>query len=128
VVGGDDPRRRAIEGPCRHDQQAERVGRDRPAGMEQANVAACHEAVREHVLAEPAETLESIERGGAGACTAYSAGGDRDRAVLEADAAWVGDGHPEERGSEGGEGRVAVGRCLPVDMPGDGPSLRSALL
>jgi hypothetical protein len=127
-LGEDDPRRRAIDGPCLHDHQAERVGRDRTAGMEQAKVADVHEAVREHVQEEPAEKLSSVECGGASACTAYFAGGDRDRAVREADEALGGDGHPADRGGEGGAGGVAVGLCLTVAMPGDGPGLRLALL
>ena len=127
-MGGDDPRRLAIDGPCLHDQQAERVGRDRTAGREKAQVADFHEAVREHVLEEPVEKLERIECRGAWACTAYFSVGERDRAVLEVDDALVGDGHPEDIRGEGGEGGVAVGLCLTVDIPGDGPGLRIDLL
>jgi hypothetical protein len=126
--GGDDPRRLALERPCRHAHPAERVGRARPAGREQAKVADWHAAVREHGLAEPTATLQSIAGGGAGACPADLAGGAGARAVRAADKALVGEGHPADRRGAGGAGGVAVGRCLPVDMPGEGPGLRIARL
>jgi hypothetical protein len=96
--------------------------------MEQAKVADLHEAVREHVLEEPADTLYSVEWSGAWACTAYFSVGERDRAVLEADDALVGDGDPEDVGSKGGEGGGSMVLGLTMDIPGDGPDLRVDVL
>jgi hypothetical protein len=91
--------------------------------MAQADVADFHAAVREHVLEEPAEQLENVACGGAWACTASCAGGDRDRAVREAEDALVGDGAPEDIWGEGGAGGVSMMIGLTVDVPGDGPDL-----
>jgi hypothetical protein len=89
--------------------------------MEQAAVADLHEAVREHVLEEPAEKLYGVECGGAWACTAGLTGGEGDRVVFEAHDASVGEGDPADRGGERGEGRVALWMGLTVDVPGDVP-------
>lgn len=85
---------------------------------------ALHDTIGHDVLEQPAEQLHAVEVGGAGACTAPLTGGDRDRAVLEADEAWVGDGDPDDRGGTGGEGGVSVGLRLTLDVPGAGPDLR----
>ena len=61
--------------------------------------------------------------GGAGARIAHFTVGEGDRTVLEADEALVGDGDPENRGGEGGEGGVSVVMGLTMDVPGDGPHL-----
>src|SRR5437870_2119088 len=52
---GYDPHRFVLDGLSLHDHQADGRERDGTAGMEQAEVADFHEAVREHVLEEPAE-------------------------------------------------------------------------
>lgn len=106
-----------------HDHPAEGVVRDGTACMEQADVADFHEAVREHVLEEPAETLHDVKGGGAWACTGRLTGGEGDQAVLEADEALVGESDPEDREGEGGEGGVSVVIGLPLDVPGDGLDL-----
>ena len=82
-----------------------------------------HAAIGQDVLEEPADTLHDVEVGGSWACPAHLTGGERDRAVLEADEALVGDGDPEDRGGKGGEGGVSVGLRLTLDVPGDGPAL-----
>jgi len=91
--------------------------------MEKAAVADFHEAVREHVLEEPAETLHDVKGGGSWACPGRLTGGEGDHAVLEADGALVGDRDPEDRGGEGGAGGVSVVLGLTMDVPGDGPDL-----
>jgi hypothetical protein len=60
---GDDRRGLDIDGVGLYDHLAKRVGRDGTAGMEQAEVADVHEAVREHGLEEPAEQLYDVEGG-----------------------------------------------------------------
>jgi len=106
-----------------HEHQAEGVRRDGTACMEQAARTDCHAAIGHDVLEDPAEKLHAVEVGGAWACPAHCTGGARDRAVLEADEAWVGDGDPEDRGGKGGAGGVSVGRRLTLDVPGEGPAL-----
>jgi len=108
---------------CLRDHPAERVGRDGTAGMQKAEVADFHEAVREHVLEEPAETLHDVKGGGSWACTGRFTVSEGDHAVLEADDALVGDSDPEDIGGEGGESGVSVVIGLRVDVPGDGPDL-----
>ena len=60
------------------------------------------------MLEEPAEKLDGVEVGGAGARPAHFPVGEGDRTVREADDALVGEGDPENRGGKGGEGGVAV--------------------
>jgi hypothetical protein len=91
--------------------------------MEQAEMPDCHKALGQDVLKEPVEKLHGVEVGGAEAGTAHFPGGEGDRAVREADETVVGDGHPEDIGSERGTGGVAVVIGLTVDVPGDGPDL-----
>jgi hypothetical protein len=118
-----DPSRLAIDGVCLHDHQAEGVEREGTAGMEKAEVSDFHDAVGQDMLEEPAEKLHDVKVSGAWAGTANFTVGEGDRAVLEADDALVGDGDPEDRGGEGGEGGVAVVIGLTVDVPGDVPDL-----
>src|SRR2546428_5106617 len=82
-----------------------------------------HTDIENKVLENPAEQIHAVDVGGAWACPAHCTGGARDRAVLEADEAWVGDGDPEDRGGKGGAGGVSVGRRLTLDVPGEGPAL-----
>ena len=99
------------------------MGSEGTAGMENADVADCHEAVRENGLEEPAEKLSGVEGGGSWACTARLTIGDGAGVVCEAHDASVGDGAPADRGGEVLEGRVAMGMGLTVDVPGDVPAL-----
>ena len=87
-----------------------------------------HEAIGEDVLEEPAEKLHDVEVDGAEAGTAHVAGGEGDRAAREGDHAIVGDSDLKDRRGEGGEGGVALVVRLTVDIPGDGPDLRLAVL
>jgi hypothetical protein len=86
--------------------------------MQKAEVSDFHEALREHVLEEPAEKLDGIEGGSAWARTSRLTRGKGDGAVFESHEATVGDGDPADRGGEVGEGCVAMGACLRVDVPG----------
>jgi hypothetical protein len=113
----------AIDGVCLRDHPAEGVRRDGTAGMQQAEVADFHEAVREHVLEEPAEKLHGVKGSGAWARTAKFTGGEGDGVVCETHEALVGDGDPEDRGGKGGEGGVSVVIGLRVDVPGEVPAL-----
>jgi hypothetical protein len=122
-VRGDKPSWLARGGADLREHAAQGVGGDRTAGMEQADVTAFHEARRVHVVEDPAEKCDGVEGGGAGACTARWTGGQGDGAVCESDQTSVGDGDPEARGGEGGEGRMASGTGLRGDMPGDLPAL-----
>ena len=125
-----DPRRLAIDGErvCLPNHAAQRVGRDGTAGMQTAAVADCHAAVGQDVLEEPVEKLHDVEMGGAWACTARCTGGDGDGAVYEAYDTSLGDGDPEDRRGQGGEGRIAMRSGLTMDVPGDGPDLGVAML
>jgi hypothetical protein len=100
------------------------VGSDGTAGVQQADVSDCHEAIGHNMLEEPAEKRNGVERGGAWAGTANLTGGEGDRAVREAHDAAVGDGHFEDRRGEILEGGVAVWSGLAVDVPGHVPDLR----
>jgi hypothetical protein len=120
--------RLAIAGVGLHHHQAERGARDGTAGMEHADMPDCHTAIGQDMLEEPAETLSGVTVRGAEACTAHVPGGERDRAVLEADETLVGEGDVEDRGGEGGQGGVAVVIGLTVDVPGDGPDLGGEVL
>jgi hypothetical protein len=111
-----------------HDQEADGRERDRTAGREKTAVADFHDAVRQDVLKEPAETRHDVKVGGAWACAAHFPGGEGDGTVLEAHDAPVGESDLEDRGGEGGEGGVAVMMGLTMHVPGDGPDLGVALL
>jgi hypothetical protein len=91
--------------------------------MPEAAVSDVPAACREHVLAEAAEQLHRVERGGAWASIARLAVGERDGAVVESHEATVGDGDPEARGSEVREGRVTIGPGLRVDISREVPDL-----
>ena len=82
-----------------------------------------HTAIGQDMLEESADTLDGVEMGRTEAGTAHCTGGESHRAVREAHDAAVGDGDPEDRRGEGGEGRVAVVIGLTLDVPGDGPDL-----
>src|SRR5437660_11990424 len=75
------------------------------------------------MLEEPAEKLDGVEVGGAGARPAHFPVGESDRTVREADDALVGEGDPENRGGKGGEGGVAVVMGPTMDIPGHSPDL-----
>ena len=96
--------------------------------MKQAAVADWHDAVRPDRLEEPTEKLPDLKVRRAEAGTAHFTVGKSDRAVREADETLIGDGDLEDSGGKGGEGGVAVVRCLTRDMPGDGPDLGVAIL
>jgi hypothetical protein len=125
---GDDTRGLETDGVCLHAHQAEGVGRDGTAGMHQAAVADFHAAIREDVLEDPADTLKSVEVGGAWACTLGFTIGEGDGAILKRDAAAVGYRHFADRGGEVLAGRVAVWIGPTVDVPGDSPALWGDLL
>jgi hypothetical protein len=125
---GDARHGRASARGGRPAQQAERVGRERTAGMEKAAVTDCHAALREAMVQEPAEKLQSVAVGGSWTAPARLARGARDGAVLERDDAALGESDPEERGSQGGEGSVAGVLGLTMDVPGDGPDCWGAVL
>jgi hypothetical protein len=91
--------------------------------MQKAAVPDFHEAIGQDMGEEPVEKLDNVAGEGSWACTARLTIGDGDGAVVEAHDAAVGDGAPEDLGGEGGEGRVALGIGLSVDVPGDGPDL-----
>jgi hypothetical protein len=91
--------------------------------MEKAEVTDFHEALRENVLEEPADELDGIERGGSWARTSRLAVGEGDGTLVESHEATVGDGDPEDIGGEVGEGCVAIGTRLRVDVPGKIPDL-----
>ena len=116
-------RRLAIAGVSRRDQEADGRERDGTAGMEQADVADLHEAVRQDVWEEPAEKLHDIKVRSAEAGTASLPVREGDRAVCEADETVIGDGTLADIRGEGGEGGGAVGLRLTVDVPRDGPDL-----
>ena len=92
--------------------------------MEQTAVADLHQAIGQAMLEEPAEQRDGVEMGGAWAGTAHCPGGEGDGTILAAHEAALGDGDLEDRGGEGGEGGVAVGSGLALDIPGDRPGLR----
>ena len=96
--------------------------------MKKAEVADFLKAIGQDMLEEPAEKLDDVQVCGAEACTAHFPVGERDRVVLEADDALVGESDLEDIGGKGGEGGMAVVRGLRVDVPGDGPDLGIALL
>jgi len=98
-------------------------GGDRTAGMEKAEVTDFHEALRENVLEEPADKFDGVDGGGPWAWTAGCTVGEGDGTVLESHETSIGDGDPEDRGGEIGEGRIAIGTGLRVDIPGDIPDL-----
>ena len=104
--------------------QADGRERDGPAGLEQAAMPDFRKAIGQDRLEEPAEKRHDVELGGAEAGPAHLPGGEGNRAVLQAHETVVGDGNLEDRGGEGGAGRVAVVMGLRVDIPGDGPDLR----
>ena len=91
--------------------------------MPEAEVSNFHEALWEHVWEEPADKLDGVERGGSWARTARLAVGESDSAVFASHEAPMGDGDPEDIGGEGGEGGVAIGTGLRVDVPGEVPDL-----
>jgi len=76
------------------------------------------------MLEEPAEKRDGVEMGGAWAGAAHFPVGEGDGTILEAHDAAIGDGDLEDRGGEVGEGGVAVGIGLAMDIPGDRPGLR----
>ena len=115
--------RRAIAGVDLHHHQAESRERDGTARMEKAAVPDFHKAIGQDVLKEPAEKLHDVEVGSTWACTAHFTVRERDGAVREADEALVGESDLEDRGGEGGEGGMAVGMGLTMDIPRDGPDL-----
>ena len=78
-----------------------------------------HEALREHVLEEPADKFDGVEGGGSWARTAGLTVGKGDGAVFESYKTSVGDGDPEDIRGEVGEGGVAMGTRLRVDVPGE---------
>jgi hypothetical protein len=82
-----------------------------------------HNAVREHVLEEPAKQLHGVEGRGSWACTSRLTVNEGDGVVCETHEATVGNGDPEDRGGEIGEGRGAMWMDLAMDIPGDGPDL-----
>jgi hypothetical protein len=96
--------------------------------MENAAMPDLHKTIGEDLLEEAAEKLHDVETGSTWAGTAHFPGGEGDGAVCEADKAVVGEGDPEDRGSEGGEGGVGVVMGLRGDIPGDAPDLGSDLL
>ena len=115
--------RLARAGVSRHNHQADGRQREGTARMEKADMPDFHKAIGEDVLKEAAEKLHAVEVGSTWACTAHFSVGERDRTVREADEALVGESDLEDRGGEGGEGGVAVGVRLTVDVPGDSPDL-----
>ena len=68
----------AMEGVGVHDHQADGVGRDGPAGMQQADGADLHTAIGPDMPEEPAEKCNGVESGGAWACPAGLTGGEGD--------------------------------------------------
>jgi hypothetical protein len=120
---GAIPRPRAPDGVCLPAHPAEGGERQGTAGMEQAAAADVQEAVGHDRLEEPAEKRHDVKGSGAEACTAHLTRGAGARAIVAADAALGGDGAPEDRGGEGGEGGVAVVLGPTLDMPGAGPAL-----
>lgn len=120
--------RLGIAGMSLLDQQANGCERDGTAGMQKAEVADFHEAVRQDMLEEAAEKLHDVELCRPWAGTAHFAVGAGDRAVREADETVGGDGHREDIGSEVRQGGVAVVMGLTVDIPGDGPDLGGDVL
>jgi hypothetical protein len=86
-------------------------------------VPAFPKALGEDVLQAPAETLHDVEVGSPWAGTAHLTVRKRDGAVREADEALVGESDLEDRGGEGGEGGMAVGIGLTLDIPRAGPAL-----
>jgi hypothetical protein len=120
---GYDRRGLASDRVCLQEQQAESVGMHGTACMQKAEVTDFHEAVRQDMLQEPADTLSGIEVGGSWACTARFTIGESNDAVLERDDAAIGDSDPEDIGGEVFEGGVSVVMGLTVDVPGDVPDL-----
>jgi len=118
----------AIEGGCLPEQQADGLERAGTTGMETAAMPDWHNARGPDMLEASAAQRDGVERGRPGAGTAPWTGGERNRAVLEAHDAAVGEGDPEARGGKGGEGGMAVVVGLTVDVPGAGPDRRLALL
>ena len=115
--------RRAIAGVGLPNHQADRRERDGTAGREPAAVPDFHAAVRQDVRQEPAEKLSGVQGRGAEACTAHFPGGESDRAVREAAEALVSESNRADSGGQRGEGGMAVGMGLTLDMPGEGPDL-----
>src|SRR5262249_49964456 len=97
-----------IAGVSLHDQEADSRKRDGTAGMKKAEVADFLKAIGQDMLEEPADKLDDVQVCGAEACTAHFPVGERDRVVLEADDALVGDGDLEDIGGKVGEGGMAV--------------------
>ncbi len=111
-----------------HAHPAEGIGRAGTACLEQAAVADVHAAVREHVVADPAEQLHDVKGGGSWACPCRLTGGEGDHGVLATDEALVGASDAADRGGAGCTGGVAVVMGLTLDVPGDGPDLWVAVL
>jgi hypothetical protein len=105
------------------DHTTQGVRRDGTAGMLEAEVPDFHEAFREDVLEEAVDTRDDVESGGTLSSTTGFTVGEGDGAVVESHETLVGDGDPEDRGGEVGEGRVAIGPCLRMDVPGEVPDL-----
>jgi hypothetical protein len=99
------------------DQQADGREREGTAGMEKTEVPDFLKAIGQDMLEESPEKLDGVELGRTGADTAHFPVGEGHSTVLEAYDAAVGDGDLEDIGCEVGEGRVAVGVGLAVDVP-----------
>ena len=80
-----------------------------------------HQAIGPDMLEESAQQLDGVEMRRTEAGTAHVTGGARNRAVLEAYDAAIGEGDPEAIRGKGGEGGGSVRMGLTVDVPGDGP-------
>jgi hypothetical protein len=126
-AGGDcgqrvgDLSRLKTEGVWLHDHPSNGVRRDGTAGMHKAEVADFPAASGQDMLAEPAEKRDGVEVGRSWAGTAGCAGGEGDKAVLEAHDAAAGEGDFADIRGEIFAGRMAVGVGLAVDVPGDVP-------
>jgi len=120
--------RLASAGVCLHDHQADGSERESTTGMEKAAMTDFHKAVGQDMLEESADKLDGVEMGRTEAGTAHFTVGERNRAVLEAHDAAVGDGDPEDIRGEVGEGGVSVMIGLTVDVPGDRPHVGGDVL
>jgi hypothetical protein len=122
-AGGGGRRALEIAGGCLQDHQAEGVGRDGTACVQQAAGADLHKALGPAMLEDAAEQLDGVERGRAEAGTAGCTGGAGDGTVREAHDAAVGNSHFEDLWGKIVQGGGGMWRRLAVDVPGDGPDL-----
>jgi hypothetical protein len=96
--------------------------------MHETEVSALHESIGQDMREEAADKLDRIESDGTRPGTSRFAGREGDLTVLERHETAIGDGDPADLRGEGGDGRLAVWPGRRMDIPGDRPAPRVAVL